>query len=266
VRVVVITQIVPVAAGYTEIATALGHEVPAVIVGRPFNEPADEFIEASGSADVVFVASKRAIGPVLRAYQADVGLCTGFPWLIPQEAIDVPRLGIVNGHPTLLPKGRGPHPWAWAIRTGESEIGMTYHYMDATFDTGNILAQKAIPIGADDTEETLIPRFQAAAQGLLPEVFAKLEAGDRGVPQEGGEYQEAFEDEYAIVDPAQPAAEVHRQVRAWTFMPERRRIGPVLERDGERRRLVRTSLAEIPDAERLDCSDGPLWIVEGGPA
>jgi methionyl-tRNA formyltransferase len=220
------------------------------------------FIDAAGGADITFAASKRSIGPLLRAYEADVGLCTGFPWLITQDAIDVPPLGIVNGHPTLLPKGRGPHPWAWAVRTGETEIGMTYHYMDATFDTGNILAQKAIPIGADDTEETLIPHFQQAAVELLPVVFAKLEAGDPGVPQGEGEYQPAFEDDYAVVDPSRGAAEVHRQVRAWSFMPESRRIGPLL--DG--RRLVRTSLAEVEGAERIDCGDGPLWIVEAVPA
>jgi methionyl-tRNA formyltransferase len=258
VRVVVITQIVPVADGYTQVANALGHEVPAVIVGRPFGDAADAYIGAAPSADVVFATSKRSIAPLLRAYRADVGLCTGFPWLIPQEAIDVPRLGIVNGHPTLLPKGRGPHPWAWAIRTGETEIGLTYHYMDATFDTGNILAQKAIPIAPDDTEQTLLPLFQAAAQELLPEVFAKLEAGDPGMPQVGGEYQQDFEAEYAVVDLVRPAAEVHRQVRAWSFMPERHRVGPVL--DG--RRLARTSLVAVDGAERVECGDGPLWIVE----
>jgi methionyl-tRNA formyltransferase len=261
-RVVLLTQIVPVVEGYTEVVTALGHEVPAVIIGRPFHMQPEAFLAAAGNADVVFAASKRSIAALLRAYDADIGLCTGFPWLITQDAIDTPRHGIVNGHPTLLPKGRGPHPWAWAVRNGETEIGMTYHYMDASFDTGNILAQKAIPIGPDDTEETLIPHFQAAAVGLLTEVFAKLEADDPGEPQVGGEYQQEFEAEYALVDLAQPAADVHRQVRAWSFMPERQRIGPVL--DG--RRLVRTSLVEVDGAERLDCSDGPLWILEAVPA
>jgi methionyl-tRNA formyltransferase len=265
VRVVVLTQITPVAAGYTELAKALGHEVPAVIVARPVREAADAFIAVAGSADVLFPESKHSLAALLRAYEPDVGLCTGFPWLIPQEAIDVPRLGIVNGHPTLLPLGRGPHPWAWAVRNGETEIGMTYHYMDATFDTGNILAHRRIPLGPDDTEETLVPHFEAAAMELLPEVFAKLEVGDPGVPQGRGEYQHPFEDEYAVVDPTQSAAEVHRQVRAWSFMPPRLR-GPVLERDGERRWLIRTSLEEVPDAERLDCADGPLWIVEAEPA
>ncbi|HST15643.1 MAG TPA: formyltransferase family protein [Gaiellaceae bacterium] len=260
-RVVLLTQIVPVVEGYSEVADALGHEVPAVIVGRPFHQPAEAFIAAAGSADVVFAASKHSIAALLRAYDADVGLCTGFPWLITQEAIDTPPKGIVNGHPTLLPKGRGPHPWAWAIRAGETEIGLTYHFMDATFDTGNILAQKAIPIGPDDTEETLIPHFQAVAGELLQEVFAKLEAGDPGVPQGEGEYQQMFEPEYAVVDLSQPAAEVHRQVRAWSFMPERSRSGPVL--DG--RRLVRTSVTEVDGAEQIDCGDGPLWILEAVP-
>src|SRR5262249_24477499 len=80
-RVVVLTQIPPVAAAYTELARALGHDVPAVIVGRPYSGPADSFVEASGSADVVFATSKHSIGDLLRAYRADVGLCTGFPWL-----------------------------------------------------------------------------------------------------------------------------------------------------------------------------------------
>ncbi len=58
----------------------------------------------------------------------------------------MPRLGIVNGHPSLLPRYRGPFPIAWAIRNGETEIGMTFHLMDAAFDTGNVLAQKAVPL------------------------------------------------------------------------------------------------------------------------
>ena len=102
----------------------------------------------------------------------------------------------------------------------------------------------------------------AAAVGLLQKVFAKLEAGDPGLPQVGGEYQREFEPDYAVVDLSQPAIEVHRQVRAWSFMPERIRRGPVL--DG--RRLVRTSITEVDGAEQIDCGDGPLWVLEAVPA
>jgi methionyl-tRNA formyltransferase len=60
---------------------------------------------------------------------------------------------------------------------------------------------------------------------------------------------------------------VHRQVRAWKFAFIGKNLrGPILERDGERRRLAETSLTEVEGAERLDCADGPLWIVEAEPA
>ncbi|MGZ4290995.1 MAG: methionyl-tRNA formyltransferase [Gaiellaceae bacterium] len=261
-RVAILTQVPPVAFGYSTLLQALGHETVVVIAPQGVPEPTAFLDAAPDGVDVVFPATKRSLAALLRAYDADVGLCTGFPWLVTQEAIDTPRLGIVNGHPTLLPRGRGPHPFAWAIRNGETEVGLTYHFMDASFDTGNVLAQKAVPLEPEETEETLIPKLEAAAQELLPEVFAKLEAGDPGVPQQGGEYQHPFEPEYAVVDPAARAADVHRQVRAWSFMPDRLRTGPTVELDGRRVRIVRSSLTEVDGAERLDCSDGPLWIVE----
>ena len=89
-------------------------------------------------------ATRAQIAPLLRAYEPDLALCAGFPWKIPADAIAVPRHGIVNGHPSLLPRYRGPSPVAWAIRNGETEIGFTFHYMDAELDTGGILGQAPI--------------------------------------------------------------------------------------------------------------------------
>jgi hypothetical protein len=98
---------------------------------------------------------------------------------------------------------------------------------------------------------------------LLPIVFERLARGDRGEMQEGGEYQSVFEDDYRFVDLTQTAEEVHRQTRAWGFMPPiLPDMGPILERDGTRVRLLRTSLTEVAGAERVDCSDGPLWVLE----
>ncbi|HEY6961673.1 MAG TPA: formyltransferase family protein [Gaiellaceae bacterium] len=255
-RVAILTSVPAVAIGYSALARSLGHEVAVVISPRVTAAEPAAYFEVPG--DLAFPDSRRSLAPLLRAYDADVGLCTGFPWLVPEEAIDAPRLGIVNGHPTLLPKGRGPFPWAWAVRNGEAELGLTYHFMDVSFDTGNVLAQKAIPFAEDETEETLVPKLEAAAGELLPQVFAKLEAGDRGMPQGEGEYQPAFEPEYALLDVSKPVADVHRQVRAWSFVPPRHRRGPRL---GDRL-IVRTSLTEVEGSERLECADGPLWIVE----
>lgn len=272
-RVVLVTVLPRIARGYAEIVRALGHEPVAVIAPRrrvpgapPTPFAAEHVADDPEELDVLFASSKHSLARLLRAYEPDLALCTGFPWLIPAEAIEVPRLGIVNGHPSLLPRYRGPFPIAWAVRNGETEIGLSYHLMDAAFDTGNLLAQMPIPITDDDTEETLFARFPAATAELLPIVFDRLARGERGDVQEGGDYQSVFEDDYRIVDLAHAAADVHRQVRAWGFVPPiLPEMGPILERNGARVRLTRTSLTEVAGVERLDCADGPLWIVESVP-
>jgi methionyl-tRNA formyltransferase len=261
-RVVILTSISPVAIGYAALTRACGHEPVAVITPR--RSVSDEFfVEGTAGMDVAVAATKKSLAPLLTAYRADLGLCTGFPWLVPKEALAAPTIGIVNGHPSLLPRYRGPFPISWAARNGETEIGLTYHFMDAEFDTGNVLAQKSIPFVEGETDETLIPKLEAASRELLPQVFARVARGDAGDPQEGGEYLHGFEPEYVGLDTTRTAAEVHRQVWAWSFMPafvEDR--GAILDRDGTRRRIRRTSLVEVEGAERLECADAPLWILD----
>jgi methionyl-tRNA formyltransferase len=276
-RVAIISQVAIAAQGYAEILRALGHE-PVVHVAtrrvRPELDPPPqvrEFLtgtlwESPPDLDLVFPAHKRSLAQLLRAYDLDLAICTGFPWRIPADALAVPRLGIVNGHPSLLPRYRGPIPVAWAVRNGDAEFGLTYHLMDEQFDTGNMLAQAPIPFDDEWTFDELGPKLSVAAAELVPIALGRLAAGDRGDPQTGDDYHSLFEDEYMYVDLSKPAAEVHRQARAWNFAFSRGLQGPILERDGERIRLVRTSLTEVEGAERLECADAPLWIVESEPA
>jgi methionyl-tRNA formyltransferase len=272
-RVAIITVLPIVAQTYSETIRRCGHEPVAVITPRrralsapPMPFAAAHVADDPPELDILFAATRHSLTWLLRAHEPDLAICTGFPWLISQETIDVPRLGIVNGHPSLLPRYRGPFPIAWAIRNGETEIGMSFHLMDAAFDTGNVLAQKAVPLHDDDTNETLYGRFPGAVDELLPIVFARLAAGDRGEPQEGGEYQSMFEKEYWTIDTSQTAADVHRQVRAWSFVPPiSPDLGPILDLGGERVRVTRTSRTEVADATRFECADGPLWIVESEP-
>lgn len=270
-RVVLITVVSPVAQAYAEIVRGLGHEPVAVISSRrrtpdaPVNPLAPAMLaDAPEGLDVLFVEKRRSIAPLLRAYNADLAICTGFPWLIPAEAIEAPTHGIVNGHPSLLPRYRGPFPVAWAVRNGEREIGMTYHLMDAAFDTGPVLSQRSVPLEDDDTWERLQAKLGELAPAMLAEVFERLARGDRGDAQRGeGEYQSVFDVDYWFADLTQTAEELHRQTRAWSFMPPiMPTMGPILERDGTSVRLLRTSLTEVEGAERIECADGPLWILE----
>jgi methionyl-tRNA formyltransferase len=273
-RVVILTMLPQIVDGYAALVRGLGHEPVAAVSARrrAFGEPATPFAapmvaDVDERLDVVFASRSRSLARVFRAFEPDLVLCTGFPWLVPAEAIAVPRLGIVNGHPSLLPRYRGPFPVAWAVRKGETEIGLSYHLMDAQFDTGPLLAQTRFALDDGDDMMSIQPRLAAAAQELLPIVFDRLARGERGDEQEGGDYFSHFEEAYSVVDTTSTAEEVHRQVRAWRFippiMPQR---GPWLERAGGRVRLLRTSLEEVQGAEVLDCADRPLWIVECEPA
>jgi methionyl-tRNA formyltransferase len=272
-RVVVVSQIPSVAKGYVDFVRAIGHEPVAHVAVRSQERLVDSqeardfslqlLLEGPADVDLVYPASKASLAPVLRRYEADLLLCTACPWRFPADALAVPRIGCVNGHPSLLPRYRGPIPIAWAMRNGETEIGLTYHLMDAEFDTGNILAQQSVPLDADDTLETVVPKLQGAAAALLPIVFERLARGERGEAQVGGDYQSVFEEDYVYVDTGRTALEAHTQARAWPLAagaPGPR--GPILRRDGASRRLLSTSLTEVDGAERLDCADGPLWIVE----
>src|SRR5581483_1905042 len=134
-RVAIITSVPAVAADYVERVRGLGHEPVVAIAARP-GVDVNAFVEGTEGLDVVVPASRHALASILKAYTADLALCGGYPWRVPQEAIDAVRLGIVNAHIGMLPRYRGPYPVAWAIRNGETEAGLSYHFMDADFDTG----------------------------------------------------------------------------------------------------------------------------------
>jgi methionyl-tRNA formyltransferase len=274
-RVVIVSQLPKFAQGYAELIRALGHEPVAHLAARfppRFDHPRTreflgrQLIESPQDLDLVYPGGPERIASVLRFYEPDLLICTAFPWRFPPDALAVPTIACVNGHPSLLPKYRGPTPFGWAIRNGETEIGMSYHRMEETFDSGAILAQKTVPLAEDETLETLWPKLGEAAAEILPHVFERLAAGEEGEPQGEGDYQSLFEEEYAILDTSKPAEEVHRQVRAWRVTPfGLAGRGPILDRDGRRVRVAKSSLTEVEGAERLECADGPIWILETEP-
>ena len=204
-RVVIISMAPQAVEGYVQLLEALGHETAGVLTLRNSRRPESvpETIDATPSGiDLVVVGSKKRMAPLLRSYEPDLALCSGFVWKLDAETLAVPRLGIVNGHPSLLPQWRGPNPFGWTLRSGAHDLGFTFHLMDAGLDTGPILAQGSAPITEDETMSTLFDRLPALAADLLPKALARVEAGDRGDPQseEGASYAGLYEDEYAEID------------------------------------------------------------------
>jgi methionyl-tRNA formyltransferase len=275
-RIVVISAVLPVAEPLIAHLRELGHDPVAWLLprrppGRP-SPPWGEVTDSSAPAgvSVLFARDSDAVAPLLRGFEPDVALCWGFSWKLPPDALDAPRLGVVNQHPGLLPRHRGPIPMAWALREGDEEFGLTWHRMDAEYDTGPILAQTTVPIEDEDsTIEIIGAKLLQAAFEVLPGVFERLAAGDPGDPQptEGASWAGLFGEDYATVDWDEPARVIHNQVRAWmlTFglCPVE---GPIAELDGERVKLLRTSLTDPGEGARgVECGDGQIWIVEAEP-
>lgn len=267
-RVAIVTRILPVLLGLYETARASGHEPVALLTVRDTSgryggfDMGSSLHEVPPELDVLMPARRSSLAPLLRSVEPDLVLCMGFPWKIPQDALDVPVLGWLNGHPSLLPRHRGPTPVAWAILAGEREIGLTVHRMAAELDTGAIMAQRTFPFG-DDFEEPddFYPRTGQPLMELFAEAMTKLAAGDPGVEQEGGEYESFLGEEVAWLDRAGTAEDAHRRVWAWRYSMPRGVHGALVELDGETVRVLASSLREVDGARRLDFADGPLWVV-----
>ncbi len=101
----------------------------------------------------------------------------GYGRIIPQWMIDLPPLGNINLHGSLLPKYRGAAPVQWAIAMGETVTGVTTMRIDAGLDTGDILLQQETPIAPEDTAETLAPRLAQMGAPLMVETLRRLQAG-----------------------------------------------------------------------------------------
>jgi methionyl-tRNA formyltransferase len=274
VRAVIFSMIAPAIVGLTEAARAAGIEPVAVITPHAARDEEDMarraaiLAETPADVDACFVRDKASLLRLTEAYEPTIGLCAGYRWLLPPEVLAIPRLGVVNSHPALLPRHRGPYPFAWAIREGDTELGLTLHLMDETFDTGPVLAQGSRPMPADQTLAGLIPVLQELARALYPTALGRVLAGERGEPQrtEGATWAGPFGEDYAELDPGRTRAELLRQVRAWQLMFDRSVVGPVATLDGRRLRVLDASL-DVPDgeAQRLDASDGTLWLTSVEP-
>jgi methionyl-tRNA formyltransferase len=113
----------------------------------------------------------------VEAIKPDAIIVVGYGRIIPQWMLDLPPLGNINVHASLLPKYRGAAPIQWAIASGEIITGITTMKIDAGLDTGDMLLQKEIPIDPTDTSETLSPKVASPGADLLVETLHGLQDG-----------------------------------------------------------------------------------------
>jgi methionyl-tRNA formyltransferase len=107
----------------------------------------------------------------------DLFVAGAFPQILGPELLAIPRLGALNVHLSLLPKYRGPSPCHWALRNRESTTGVTVHYMDLGIDSGDILAQREIPIDPGESPQKLERRLAPIGAELLLDAIRQIDAG-----------------------------------------------------------------------------------------
>lgn len=113
----------------------------------------------------------------LESIAPDVIVVVGYGRIIPRWMLDLPRLGNINLHASLLPKYRGAAPIQWSIASGDRVTGNTTMLLNEGLDTGEILLQREMEIAAEDTSVTLAPRLAAMGAELTVETLAGLERG-----------------------------------------------------------------------------------------
>ena len=159
----------------------------------------------------------------LRGVEADVFVVVAYGRFIPSELLEMPRLGVVNLHPSLLPRHRGPSPVATAILEGDKSTGVTVMMLDEGMDTGPVLAQsEAVEITADTRCDELTERLFEMGAEMLPEVLCGLASGElRAKPQDErcATVTRLIKKEDGIVDWGLTASEIVRMNRAYHPWP-----------------------------------------------
>jgi methionyl-tRNA formyltransferase len=156
---------------------------------------------------------------VLRKLKPDLFISMYFGRLFSPELLDVPKLGCINMHPSLLPKGRGQGPSTWPIVYGDTETGQTIHYLDEGIDSGDIIAQRAIPIDPGDTSSTLGTKLEDLGFKLFTEMWPLIASGKAPrTPQDHSKatYTVAARREHARIDWTKTAVEISNLCRAFT--------------------------------------------------
>ncbi len=153
----------------------------------------------------------------------DVIVVIAFGQIIPQDILDIPPLGCINIHASLLPKYRGAAPIQWAIINGETVTGVTTMQMNAGLDTGDMLLKEEVAIDPKDTGGTLTDKLGKAGASIILKTLEGLEAGTI-VPQkqddaQAGMYAKMLTKEMGRIDFTRPAAEIDRLIRGLNPWP-----------------------------------------------
>lgn len=154
----------------------------------------------------------------LQKLEADVFVVVAYGQILSQEILDMPKLGCINVHGSILPKYRGAAPIQWCLYNGESQTGITTMLMDVGMDTGAMLQKATTAIGLLDNAQDLADRLSVIGADLLIETLLKLELSEiEAIPQDNSQatYAPLIKKQDYGLDWSKSAIQLHNQVRGF---------------------------------------------------
>lgn len=153
-------------------------------------------------------------------FEPDIIASVYYRTIIQQHVIKRANGKIFNAHTSLLPKHRGRSPVSWAIIEGDKTTGVTFHYIDSTIDTGDILMQATTDINGNDTLETMFRKINRLVYDYFPAALELVKSGISGVKQSGeASYHKAGVPYDGKIDSDWPIGKIDRFIRAMIYPP-----------------------------------------------
>lgn len=160
--------------------------------------------------------SKKFIGKI-KKLSPDLIIVFNYSKILKKELFEIPKLGTINIHPSLLPKYRGAHVVNWVLINGEKETGVTVHYVDENIDSGDIICQKKIKLTIKDTCATLAKKIEKTAVKALNEVLKSLKTGNAKRKKQDSKKATYYKKRYpkdGKINWTKPAVEIYNLIRA----------------------------------------------------
>ena len=194
--------------------------------GRGYSLDDNEVKKAAEALDIPLIeinSFKDDIVKTLPDYRPDLFVVASFGLIVPKWVLDIPEVGPINVHPSLLPLYRGPSPIQWAILSGDEMTGITLIRMNEKMDEGDVIYQEQIMIGKGENFIDLSERLSARVAEILPDVFDYIEIQGmmKGTEQrhETATYTPIITKGMGVIDWRKSAVEIDRQVRAFVSWP-----------------------------------------------
>ncbi len=245
--------------GYDVKAVVANHEVGQ---SRKARELEIEIVAKAHDIPVLLPNRPKDIYEQLVAYKADIGVLVAYGRIIPQSIIDIFPRGILNIHPSLLPRYRGSIPIEQAILDGATETGVSVMGLVAAMDAGPVYAQQKVTLTGSETKQELTAKLLSMGAQLVVDVLpSALDGTAKPYPQEESRatYTKLIQKSDGNLDLTESAEQLEREVRAYAVWPKSRYTF-----NGHQIVVTNARVAQNEQDGRfvLPCNPGYLEILE----